>query len=69
MSVSDYQILNVIKTYMKSMRGKVDSADMAGKVSGANGDPLSPDEGMRKMFFARIDEIVSEKVKKHETSF
>jgi hypothetical protein len=66
-NVSDYQILNVIKTYIKSMRGKVDLADTAGKVPGMNGDSPLPDEGMRKMVFDRIDEIVSEKVKKHET--
>ena len=67
MNVSDYQILNVIKTYIKNMRGKVDSAEDAGKNSGANDDSPTPDEGMRKMVFDRIDEIVSEKVKKHET--
>jgi hypothetical protein len=66
-SVSDYQILKVIKTYIKSMRGKMDLADTTGKVPGTNGDFSSPDEGMRKMVFDRIDEIVSEKVKKHET--
>jgi hypothetical protein len=66
-SVSDYQIVNVIKTYMKSMRGKVDSADTTDRNTGTNGNSPSPDEGMRKMVFDRIDEIVSEKVKKHET--
>jgi hypothetical protein len=66
-NVSDYQILSVIKTYMKSMRGKVDSAEDANREPGASDDSPSPDEGMRKMVFDRIDEIVSEKVKKHET--
>ena len=67
MNVSDYQILNVIKTYIKNMRGKVDSAQAADKDPGTNDDSPSPDEGMRKMVFDRIEEIVSEKVKKHET--
>jgi hypothetical protein len=66
-NVSDYQILNVIKTYIKSMRGKVDSVDTAGENTGTNDDSFSSDEGMRKMVFDRIDEIVSEKIKKHET--
>lgn len=67
MNVSDYQILNVIKTYIKNMRGKVDSAEDANKHPGTSADAPSPDDGMRKMVFDRIDEIVSEKVKKHET--
>jgi hypothetical protein len=49
------------------MRGKVDSLDAAIKNPGIHEDASSPDEGMRKMVFERIDEIVSEKVKKHET--
>ena len=67
MSVSDYQMLNVIRTYIKSMRGKVDSADAAGENPGKNDNSSSLDEGMRKIVFNRIDEIVSEKIKKHET--
>jgi hypothetical protein len=67
MSVSDYQMLSVIKTYIRNMRGKVDSADAEGRDPGASDDSPSPDEGMRKIVFDRIDEIVSEKIKKHET--
>ena len=67
MNLSDYQILNVIKTYIKSMRGKVDSAEDTDKDPRAGEDSPSPDEGMRKMVFDRIDEIVTEKIKKHET--
>ena len=67
MSVSDYQMLNVIKIYIKSMRGKVDSADAADANQGKNDSFSSLEEGMRKMVFDRIDEIVSEKIRKHET--
>jgi len=67
MSVSDYQILNVIKTYIKNMRNKVDSTDVEGKNPEAGDDAASPDEKMKKMVFDRIGEIVTEKIKKHET--
>jgi hypothetical protein len=49
------------------MRGKVDSADAAGENPGKNDNSSSLNEGMRKMVFDRIDEIVSEKIRKHET--
>lgn len=67
MSLSDYQMLNVIKTYIRIMRGKVDSADMEGGTSKAGDESPSPDEKMRNMLFRRIDGIVSEKIKKHES--
>ncbi|HME45965.1 MAG TPA: hypothetical protein VKF36_22955 [Syntrophorhabdales bacterium] len=67
MNLSDYQILSVIKTYIKSMRGKVDADAGTEKGSGGSHGPSSSDDGMRKMVFDRIDEIVSEKIKKHET--
>jgi hypothetical protein len=67
MNLSDYQILSVIKTYIKSMRGRVDSGAATGKDSGTNDGPSSSDDGMRKMVFDRIDEIVSEKIRKRET--
>jgi hypothetical protein len=66
MNLSDYQILNVIKTYIKSMRGKVDSDAATGR-DPATKDGSSSDDRMRKMVFDRIDEIVSEKIKKRET--
>ncbi len=67
MNLSDYQIVTVIKTYIRSMRGKVDSSSASGKDRETNDGPVSSDDGMRKMVFNRIDEIVSEKIKKRET--
>jgi hypothetical protein len=65
MSVSDYQILSVIKMYVRSMRNRVDSTDAAAQGRGEN--TTSKDEGMRRMIFGRIDEIVSEKIRKNGT--
>ena len=67
MSVSDYQILNVIKTYIKNMRNKVDAADAEGRNPDTGDNAASPDEKMKKMVFDRIGDIVTEKIKKHET--
>ncbi len=66
MNVSDYQIHAVIKTYIKSMRGKVDLKKAAGELPGKGGDDLVADEGMKRMVFDRIGEIVTEKLKRHE---
>ena len=67
MNLSDYQILNVIKTYIKSLRGRIDSADAARDNPATNEDVPSSDDGMKKIVFDRIGEIVTEKLRKHET--
>jgi hypothetical protein len=67
MNLSDYQILNVIKIYIKSVRGRVDSADAARDNPAANEDAPASDDGMKKIVFDRIGEIVTEKLRKHET--
>ena len=65
--MSDYQILNVIKTYIRAVRGRVDSADAAGGDGAPDEDALPSDEGMKKIVFDRIGEIVTEKLRKHES--
>ena len=67
MDLSDYQILNVIKTYVKSLRSKVNGVASKSNNQTANGGSSSPDEGMRKMVFGRIEGIVSEKARKRES--
>ena len=67
MNLSDYQILNVIKTYIRAVRGRVDSADAKGSDGAPGEDPSPSDEGMQKMVFDRIGEVVTEKLRKHET--
>jgi hypothetical protein len=67
MNLSDYHILNVIKTYIRSVSGKVNSADAAGADTAATEEALPSDEGIKKIVFDRIGEIVTEKLRKHET--
>ena len=66
MNLSDYQILTVIKTYIRNMRGKVDSDEPAQDATRVVEDGSTSEEGMKKIVFDRIDEIVTEKIKKHE---
>jgi hypothetical protein len=65
-NLSDYQILTVIKTYIRNMRGKVDSDDHAQDAIRVADDASPSDERMKKIVFDRIDEIVTEKIKKNE---
>ncbi len=67
MDLSDYQIVNVIKSYARSMRKKVGVQSAKDECRGTHDGAPSPDESMRKMVFGRIEEIVSEKIKKRET--
>ena len=67
MNLSDYQILTVIKTYIRNMRGKVDSDEPPQDEKHVVDDGSASGEGMKKIVFDRIDEIVTEKIKKHET--
>ncbi len=64
MDLSDYQIVNVIKTYAKSMRNKVRHGASGTEESGMHGETPSLDEAMRRMVFDRIENIVSGKINK-----
>jgi hypothetical protein len=68
MSISDYQISSVIKTYMKNMKVK---AKYAEKENGNNNtkredNVMISEAGMKKMLFERIGEQMTEKLKKYE---
>jgi len=66
MTISDYQISSVIRTYMKNMKVRVNQ-------SGSNHDQETradevniSREGMKKMMYDRIGEQVTEKLKKYD---
>jgi hypothetical protein len=68
MTISDYQISSVIKTYMKNMKVKVKGVEK----EPANGNITHEDNvmiseaGMKKMLFDRIGEQMTERLKKYE---
>jgi hypothetical protein len=66
MTISDYQISSVIRTYMKSMKVRVGQAEK-------NTDPFMGQdevnistEAMKKMLYDRIGEQMTEKLKKYD---
>ena len=67
MKLSDYQIVSVIKTYVRSMRGKMDSEENPGQGPDDTTGHAVPADGIKKMLYERIEERMTEKLKKHET--
>jgi hypothetical protein len=68
MSISDYQISSVIKTYMKNMKIKaacVEKELPKGNVMLEDNVMISED-GMKKMLFDRIGEQMTERLKRYE---
>lgn len=66
MTISDYQIVSVIKTYMKNMKEKVKE-----KENGLTGKPKNDEvalsqEGLKKVLYGRIGEQMVERTKKYD---
>jgi hypothetical protein len=66
MTISDYQISSVIRTYVKNMRVRVSPDDKFSEGEQPKDAVLLSKEGMKKMLFARIGEKMTEKLKRHE---
>jgi hypothetical protein len=66
MTVSDYQISSVIRTYVKNLKSRMDRIDKAHhEVALADRVSIS-DEGMKRILFERIGEKMTEKLRRHE---
>ncbi len=67
MTVSDYQINSVIKTYMRNMRSRVGRTDKASEGDGVEDKVLISEQGMKKALFDRIGENMTARLrKKHD---
>jgi len=66
MTISDYQISNVIRTYMKNMKVKVRQVDNEPNMVARNDEVVISKEGMKRMLFERIEEQMTEKLRKYE---
>jgi hypothetical protein len=66
MTVSDYQINSVIKTYMKNMKTRIGGAGKTYEAPHEEDDVNISDEGMKKILFERIGEKMTERLKRHE---
>jgi hypothetical protein len=66
MTISDYQISNVIRTYMKNMKVRVGRIEK-NYDNGTREDEVNISrEGMKKMVYDRIGEQMAEKLKKYD---
>ena len=67
MTISDHQINNVIKTYLKNMRSR-----MVGRLgrsrdgSSEDDNVMISEDGMKRVFFERIGEKMTERLKRHD---
>ena len=62
MTISDYQINSVIKTYMRNMKSRTIQSDKTSEPP-AEDRVLISDEGMKKMLFDRIGEKMTERLR------
>jgi len=66
MTISDYQISSVIRTYMKNMKVRVGQTEK-GRDSLLKEDEVNiSKEAMKKMLYDRIGEQMTEKLKKYD---
>ncbi|MDD3845740.1 MAG: hypothetical protein PHC90_05195 [Syntrophorhabdaceae bacterium] len=65
MTISDYQISSVIKTYMKNMKVRMNRAGKEQDMEHREDEVNISREGMKKMLYDRIGEQVTEKLKRH----
>jgi hypothetical protein len=65
MTISDYQISSVVRTYMKNMSGKVGQTGITPGGDGAEDQVLISERAMKRMLFERIGEKMTERLRKH----
>jgi hypothetical protein len=66
MTISDYQISSVIRTYMKNMKVRVGQVEKSYEQNPKEDEVNISREGMKKMLYDRIGEQLTEKLKKYE---
>jgi hypothetical protein len=66
MTISDYQINSVIKTYMRNMKSRMGQTERNPSESWMEDRVMISDEGMKKILFERIGEKMTERLKRHD---
>ena len=66
MTISDYQVGNVIKTYLKNMKIKLKEKETGLIHKSRNDEVLISQEGMKKVLYNRISEQLVERSKKYD---
>jgi hypothetical protein len=66
MTVSDYQINSVIKTYMKNMKIKMAHGENACEPAQEEDNVIISEEGMKRVLFERIGENMTQRLRRHD---
>jgi hypothetical protein len=66
MTVSDYQINSVIKTYMKNMKSRMGRGGNACDLPEEEDNVIISEEGMKRVLFERIGEKMTERLRRHD---
>ncbi len=69
MTISDYQISSVIKTYMKSMKVKAGQTEKNFDYVAREDEVNISREGMKKMLYDRIGEQMTEKLTEKQKKY
>lgn len=69
MTISDYQISSVIKTYMKSMKVKAGQTEKNPDYAMREDEVNISREGMKKMLYDRIGEQMTEKLTEKQKKY
>ena len=65
MTISDYQINSVVKTYMRNMKSRASLTEKTARGDGAEDRVLISEEAMKRMVFERIGDSMTEKLRRH----
>ncbi len=66
MTISDYQISSVIKTYMRNMKSRIGHVGRSCQDATREDRVAISEEGMKKILFERIGEKMSERLRRHD---
>ncbi len=66
MTVSDYQINSVIKTYMRNMKSRIGRGGDAGEGPLEEDNVIISEDGMKRVLFERIGEKMTERLRRHD---
>ncbi len=66
MTVSDYQINSVIKTYMRNMKSRMGRGGKARDLPDEEDNVIISEEGMKRVLFERIGEKMTERLRRHD---
>jgi hypothetical protein len=66
MTISDFQINSVIRTYMKNMKVKVRHVEQDHYSQPKEDQVQISEDGMKRALFERIEENMTERLKRHE---